>query len=169
MPRQVFFSFHYDEDIWRANQVRNNWVTKDWEPNKPVDHASWEALKRRGDDAVKEWINKQLDGSGVTVVLIGAYTSSRQYVKYEVQRSSDINKGIVGVRIHNLKNQDQETSSYGSNPLDDVSKEVPIYAGSTYMVKRKLSEIFKTYDYKLENGYENFTKWVEEAANIAGR
>jgi hypothetical protein len=169
MARRVFFSFHYDEDIWRANEVRNSWITKDWEPNTPVDHASWEALKRKGDDAVKDWINKQLDGAGVTVVLIGAYTSTRKYVKYEVQRSSELNKGILGVRVHNLKNNKQLTSLYGLNPLDDVTKKVPFYVGSTYMVDKKLSEIFKTYDYKLENGYQNFTKWVEEAATLAGR
>jgi hypothetical protein len=23
MARRVFFSFHYDNDVWRANQVRN--------------------------------------------------------------------------------------------------------------------------------------------------
>ena len=28
MARRVFFSFHYEKDIWRASQVRNSWVTK---------------------------------------------------------------------------------------------------------------------------------------------
>ncbi|MBU1297892.1 MAG: TIR domain-containing protein [Bacteroidetes bacterium] len=169
MARRVFFSFHYDEDIWRVNQVRNSWVTKDWEPNTPVDHASWEALKRKGDDEVHKWIDKQLDGAGVTVVLIGAYTSTRKFVKYEVRKSSELNKGILGIRIHNLKNKDEKTSSYGLNPLDEVTRKVPFYAGPTYMVDKKLSEIFKTYDYKTDNGYENFTKWVEESAKLAGR
>ena len=27
--RRVFFSFHYQRDIWRVNQVRNHWVAKD--------------------------------------------------------------------------------------------------------------------------------------------
>lgn len=31
MARRVFFSFHYERDIWRANQVRNRWITKDRE------------------------------------------------------------------------------------------------------------------------------------------
>jgi len=28
MARKVFFSFHYERDIWRASIVRNSWVTK---------------------------------------------------------------------------------------------------------------------------------------------
>ncbi len=31
MARRVFFSFHYERDVWRAGQVRNSWVTKDRE------------------------------------------------------------------------------------------------------------------------------------------
>ena len=31
MARRVFFSFHYERDHWRANVVRNSWVTKDRE------------------------------------------------------------------------------------------------------------------------------------------
>jgi len=169
MARRVFFSFHYDEDIWRVNQVRNSWVTKDWEANTPIDHASWEALKRKGDADVEKWIDKQLDGSGVTVVLVGAYTSTRKFVNYEVKRSAELKKGLLGVRIHGLENQKQETSWAGTNPLDNFSIDEPLFAGSTYMTKKKLSEIFKTYDYKLDKGYENFTKWVEEAAKLAGR
>jgi len=149
--------------------VRNSWVTKDWEENTPVDHASWEALKRKGDDAVKQWIDRQLEGAGVTVVLIGAHTSTRKFVKYEVQRSAALDKGILGVRIHNLKNKDQQTSAYGSNPLDDVKKQVPLYSGSELLVGKTLSEVFKTFDYKLDDGYHNFSRWVEEAASLAGR
>ena len=28
MARKTFFSFHYENDVWRANIVRNSWVTK---------------------------------------------------------------------------------------------------------------------------------------------
>ena len=29
MARHVFFSFHYKNDVWRANIVRNSWVVRD--------------------------------------------------------------------------------------------------------------------------------------------
>jgi len=40
-------------------------------------------LKGKGKEAVKEWIRDQLMGISVTVVLIGAETNERDYVKYE--------------------------------------------------------------------------------------
>ena len=51
--RQVFFSFHYGNDSWRAGQVRNIGVL---EGNSPVSSNDWEEVKRKGDVAIKEWI-----------------------------------------------------------------------------------------------------------------
>ena len=76
MARHVFFSFHYERDIWRASQVRNSWVTQ---PNRESsgfwDAASWEEVKKKGDLEVKKWIRDQMKGTSVTVVLIGTETS----------------------------------------------------------------------------------------------
>lgn len=169
MARRVFFSFHYDEDIWRANQVRNSWVTKDGEANTPIDHASWEAIKKKGDDEVKKWINNQLSGAGVTAVLIGTYTYTRKFVLYELEKSWELKKGILGIRIHNLQNQDKKPSSYGTNPLDVIKVQKELFTGSNYMTTIGLSSIFKTYDWVNDSGYTNFKKWVEEAATLASR
>lgn len=85
MARRVFFSFHYERDIWRASQIRNSWVTK---PDRKTagfwDAASWEEVKKKGEDAILRWIDNQLNGTSVTVVLIGAETSERKYVGYEI-------------------------------------------------------------------------------------
>jgi len=40
------------------------------QPN-PMDAAAWEEVKRRGEAAVKAWIDRELSGIRVTVVLIG--------------------------------------------------------------------------------------------------
>jgi len=48
MARRVFFSFHYERDVWRAGQVRNCWVTKDREEAGFWDAASWEEVKKKG-------------------------------------------------------------------------------------------------------------------------
>jgi hypothetical protein len=169
MSRRVFFSFHYAEDIWRANQIRHSWVTKDWEPNTPVDKASWESIKRQGDEAVKKWINAQLKGCGVTVVLIGRYTSARPYVRYEIRTSHELGKGLLGVRIHRLKNQNGQTSPLGTNPFDEFYIEQPAFPGAPFMTNKYLSTIYPTYDWVNDNGYLNFTSWVEQAARNVGR
>ena len=88
MVRRVFFCFHYERDIWRASEVRNSWVTKpDRETTGFIDAANWEELTRKGEDAVLHWIDDQLQGTSVTVVLIGAETSERKYVVEEIKKS----------------------------------------------------------------------------------
>ncbi len=162
MARRVFFSFHYERDVWRASQVRNCWVGRDREDSGFWDAASWESVKRQGDEAVKRWINQQLNGTSVTVVLIGAETSARPYVIYEIQRSYEVGNGLLGIYIHNIRDQYQRTDIIGYNPLSNVYVEQNgrrIY----------LSEIYTTYDWVTDVGYRNCARWIEDAATRAGR
>ena len=124
MPRRVFFSFHYDADIWRVSQIRNSRLTKDWESNTFLDKASWESVKRKGDAAVMAWIDREISGTGVTIVLIGTHTSERRFVKYEIEQSYKRGNGLLGIYIHGMKHHDRKTTRKGRNPLDDVTVEV---------------------------------------------
>ena len=160
MTRRVFFSFHYDRDISRANVVKNSWVTKDaagfW------DASLWEEAKKEGDDAIKKMINDGLKGASVTAVLIGAKTSSREWVLYEIKRSYVEGKGLLGIYIHNIKDLQGKKDAKGPNPF-----------GKLYVTENDekvyLSEKYKTYDWVLDDGYENLGEWVEAAAKAAGR
>ena len=69
MKRPAFFSFHYDNDAWRASQVRNIGVV---DGNVPVSDNDWETVKRGGDKAIARWIDKQLKYKQVVIVLIGS-------------------------------------------------------------------------------------------------
>jgi len=162
MVRRVFFSFHFDRDHWRANQVRNSWLTQDDQESAGyIDAADWEDLKRQGDAAIKRWIRSQMDSTSVVVVLIGTKTSERDWVKFEIKEALKEDKGIVGVRVHNLEDQNGNTDPQGDDPLDNV-----------YIVDGKFlrpSKAYNTYSWVLQNGYDNFGDWVEEAAEIAGR
>lgn len=162
MARRVFFSFHYENDIWRASQVRNSWVTQDREAAGFWDAASWEAVKKQGEEAIKWWINRQLDGTSVAVVLIGSETASRKYVRYEIQRSYEEGKGLLGVYIHSMKDRDGYTSVKGENPFNNLYVEQA--GGRTY-----LSDMYSTYDWVRGGGYDNLGDWVEAAAQDAGR
>ena len=62
MARRAFFSFHYKNDVWRANQVRNSWVTQGKEAAGFIDSAEFEKIKEKGDNAVEDWIDEQLKG-----------------------------------------------------------------------------------------------------------
>lgn len=161
MARTTFFSFHYDNDIWRASQVRNSDVVDDdLDESGFIDGGSWESLKREGDDAVRRWINRQMKGCSVTVVLIGSGTYNRKWINYEIEKSYGENMGLVGVRIHNIQDEDGNKDSRGKNPLSK-------YKDSD--TNENLSSIFNTYDWVYDDGHENLGDWVEEAAEIAGR
>jgi hypothetical protein len=121
MARRVFFSFHYQRDIWRVSQIRNSWVTRDWESNPFLDAASWESIRRRGDQAIQNWIDEQLSGTGVTVVLIGEETCDRRFVRYEIQESHRRGNGLLGVHIHKLKDQRGQRSYKGRNPFSQMT------------------------------------------------
>ena len=80
--------------------------------------ASWEAVKRKGDEAVKQWIRRNLEGTSVTVVLIGYETATRKYVGYEIDQSYDRGNGLLGIYIHNIRDENRLTDLKGENPFD---------------------------------------------------
>ena len=149
MARKVFFSFHYARDVWRVSQVRNSAVITSLDKSPFYDKAEWESIKRQGDDAVRRWIDNQLSGTSVTVVLIGAETAGRKWVKYEIAKSIELKKGLIGVHISGIKDKDGKSeANLGPNPLP---AEYPVYL------------------WNKNNGAANLGKWIEDAAIKAGR
>lgn len=122
MAKRVFFSSDY-EDVgdFRANVVRQHWMTK---PNRETagffDASIWEAAKRTGDTAIKRLINSGLDGTSVTCVLIGSKTYDRRWVRYEILKSFQRGNGMLGVHINSIKSKDQTTKTSGPNPFKYV-------------------------------------------------
>ncbi|MBA5249593.1 hypothetical protein MNB_SUP05-SYMBIONT-4-728 [hydrothermal vent metagenome] len=116
--RRVFFSFDWDNDVWRVNQVRNSWVAKgSYQSAGFEDKAKIERLKLQTDQKIKQWIDKQIHNTSVTCVLIGNQTSNSKWVQYEIEKSIDKGNGILGIYIHSIKDQKRETSRRGKNPL----------------------------------------------------
>jgi hypothetical protein len=163
MARRVFFSFHYERDAWRAAQVRNTWVTK---PNREyagyIDAASWEQVKKRGDEAVKKWIAEQLSGTSVTVVLIGTQTSTRDWVQYEIRESYQRGNGMLAIKIHDIKDSERRMDTPGDNNFGEIYRDSN--GNSIYF-----RQLYPTYDWVLHDGYNNLGEWVETAAKKAGR
>lgn len=117
MARRVFFSFHYDHDIWRANQIRNANVVAGPDVAGFYDHSEYQEAKKEGDDGIKRMINRHLRNTTVTVVLIGTHTVDRRWVKYEISQSIERKNGFLGVFIHHLKDENGDTSPHGSKPF----------------------------------------------------
>ena len=146
--RQVFYSFHYKPDNWRASQVRNIGFV---EGNRPASDNDWETIIRGGGSAIKRWIDSQMQYRSCTVVLVGADTANRKWINYEIVKSWDAGKGVVGVRIHGLKNREGYISKKGANPFSYIQY------GNT---GRKLSQIVKCYDPEGGNSKGRYA-WIE--------
>jgi len=161
MARRIFFSFHYKPDNWRTSTVRNIGVI---EGNKSASDNDWETVIKGGDKAIQKWIDDQLNGRSCTIVLIGSNTADRKWINYEIEKSWNDGKGLLGIHIHNLKDSDSRQSSQGNNPF------------TGFTMKRdeaKLSSIVKTYnppytDSKAVYKYisDNIESWIEEAIKI---
>ncbi len=159
MARKAFYSFHYKEDGWRASKVRNMDAL---EGNAPVSDNDWETVTDGGEAAIKKWISDQMSGRSCAIVLVGEGTAGRKWITHEIVTAWEKGMGVVGIRIHNLSNANDEQSASGGNPFDFVT-----YNGE------KLSKIVKLYNppYSVsQNVYnnikENISDWVEEAIKI---
>lgn len=117
MPgRRVFFSFHYERDVWRATNVRKAGAVDARAAAGWNDGSIWEEAKRKGRSAIERMIDEGLKGTSVTAVLIGAETASRPWVTYEIEQSIKRGNGLLGIRIHDVKDQYGKRGSRGSIP-----------------------------------------------------
>lgn len=151
--RNVFYSFHFDNDVMRVQQVRNMGVV---EGNNPVSPNTWEEVKKKGKASVEKWIDDNMSGKSCVVVLIGTETHSRPWVEYEFRKAWQDGKGLIGIHIHNLKCPNNGTCSKGKNPFD----------GFTFKSKGVVVTP-KVYDPKSSDAYNdisaNLANWIETA------
>lgn len=146
MARRVFFSFKY-KDVSRAMVIRNSWVTQGKKAAGFIDAADFEAIKKQGDSAIKKWIDEQLEGTSVTVVLVGEKTCNSKWVKYEIEKSIEKGNGLLGIDISKIKDLQGNTSE-------------------------RCGQIPKGYAFHLwnkEGGYQNLGNWIDKAAQDAER
>lgn len=115
--RQVFFSFEYNKDVWRASQVKEMGKVDD---SSTFSSNDWEEVKEKTDAKIKEWIDSQMAKRSCLVVLIGHSTSGRKWINYEIEKAYELNKGIVGIYIHNLKDSQGKQTTKGSNPFYNI-------------------------------------------------
>lgn len=148
MSRRVFFSFHYQRDIWRVNQIRNVGQIVGTAAAGFHDASLWEEAKRKGDAAIKAMIDAALANTSVTVVCIGAATAGRRYINYEIARSVARGNGLLGIQIHELKDRYGQADLAGATPAALTNAGAPVY---------------KYVD------HERLAARVEEAARAAGR
>lgn len=157
MPkRQVFYSFHFDNDVMRVQQIRNIGVI---EGNTPVSANDWEEIKRKGDQSIEKWIDENMKYRSCVIVLVGSDTSNRKWVKHEIKKAWADGKGLLGIYIHNIKCPRNGICKPGNNPFDQF-----------YVNEKPLSKIVKCYNPNPSDAYNdianNIDSWIEEAIKI---
>jgi len=159
--RQVFYSFHYKPDCWRASTIRSVGAI---EGNRPAPDNDWETISSNGDEAIKKWISEQMKYRSCTVVLVGNKTADRKWINHEIVKSWNNKMGVVGIYIHGIKNSQGYIAEKGDNPFDYIS-----YGDGG----KKLSSIVKCYNPAGVNSKErydwisrNISNAVEEAVKI---
>lgn len=154
IKRQIFYSFHYANDVLRVQQIRNIGAL---EENKPVSHNEWETVKKGGNKAIEKWIDDNMNYRSCVVVLIGEETANRPWVKYEIKKAWQDKKGLLGIYIHNLKDPNVGKCNKGTNPFDQF----------TFEDGTKLSSTLKCYNPSSTDTYNdiknNIANWVENA------
>lgn len=146
MARKVFFSFKYD-DVQRAMNVRNSNVISGALKSGFIDKADFEAVEKQGEKAIQKWIDEQLTGTSVTVVLVGANTHKSKWVKYEIEQSIARGNGLLTI---------------------DISKIADLNGNTTDCCSLR-AHGYKHYLWNNDSGRDNLGTWVEVAAKAAGR
>lgn len=152
--RQIFYSFHFYNDVMRVQQIRNIGALED---NKPVSASEWEEVKRKGEASIKKWIDDNMRYRSCVVVLVGEETANRPWVQYEIKKAWEDDKGLLGIYIHNLKCPRNGKSNKGQNPFDQF----------TFDNGSKLSSVVKCYNPSSTDAYNdiknNVEDWIEAA------
>ena len=78
----------------------------------------------------------------------GAETGKRRWVKYEIKRSIELGKGLLGIDISKIRDPRGKTDTKGPNPLPSG---------------------YPLYQWNNDDGRANIGTWIETAAILAGR
>lgn len=179
--RKVFFSFDYDRDAMKAAQIRQAGEFAGRDAVGFVDWANWETVKHATDERIRRWIDDQLDGASVTAVLIGDQTAQSRWVRYEIQRSIQTGKGLLGIYIDKMN----APGIFGRPHLFGVRGPSPfagfpahpdmpltladLAQGQAGLLGGALDAQVRKYCWVDDRGHENIRHWIEMAAMRVGR
>jgi hypothetical protein len=158
MAKSVFFSFQYDPDNWRVQQVMKIGAISG---DLAFTAQDWETVRRETDDAIKYWIHQQMLYTKAVIVLVGATTYKSRWVRYEITKAWNDLRPLIGIRIHGLLDKNCRTADYGQNPFECVklgnSKTIADYV---HLIDPTGGDSKAIYN----NIEDNLTTWVHNCA-----
>ena len=149
LTRHVFFSFHYQRDIFRVNQIRNIPQVISEAAAGFRDSSLWEEARRKDESVIKGMIDRGLENTSVTVVCIGSQTAGRRFINYEIRQSMLKRNGILGLQINHLSGG----NGVGADPDGDIPS----------LLRQNGCQVYRYSD------IASLATWIERAAKAAGR
>ena len=198
--RQVFFSFDYEEDRNRADAVFQLLRKQDAVPGEAGFAGSglWQTATGPSNEEVKQLVGETIGRTLATCVLVGARTSEREWIRYEIAQSLERGNALLAVRINGIADSGTRvTSPAGRNPLAYMGLgksrdgEYFIFENSnaqwiryqdhpqpiakpSYLPEMSVGYVqpltvgLVEYDYVKQDGARNLSAWIERAINAAG-
>jgi antiphage defense system Thoeris ThsB-like protein len=163
VPKRVFFSFDFVDDLWRASVVRNRWVMDPALAAGGFWSTEFTSGQPPAHEVLTAFIDEQIEQAEVTAVLIGMNTARCEHVGYAIRRSAELGRGLLGIYVDKCKDRYGRASSRGPNPfelirIDRDGELVP------------LSDVVMTYDWVTDDGFHHLRAWISEAmARAAAR
>lgn len=156
--KKVFFSYHYEKDGNRVDEIRGMGLTKDI---KPASKEEWDAICYKGDDEIKKWIDDNMAMAECVVVFIGEDTAKRKWIRYEIQKAWNEGKGLLGIYIHNLEDPVYGKTQKGENPFVNFKMNRD---------GKNLRSVIKCYDPEPNDAYncifDHIEDWISDAKSI---
>jgi hypothetical protein len=100
-----------------------------------------------------------MSGKSCVIVFFGEKTAGRKWIKHEIKKAWNQDRGIFGIYVHNIKDSGGNKSKKGRNPFEDFT----INGKSIFKIVKCYDPPYKistnVYDYISENNED----WIEEA------
>lgn len=155
---KVFFSYDYNKDGRRVDDIRSMGIVKD---NKPASKEEWDNICSKGDTAIQKWIDDSMSDKECVVVFIGEDTINRKWIRYEIEKAWNEGKGLLGVYVHNVEDPNTGKGVKGQDPFVKFKMNRD---------GKKLRSVIKCYDPKQDDAYnciiENLEIWIDDAMKI---
>lgn len=133
--KKVYFCFTR-EDMSRAEVVKKYWESEENGSAGFSDPMELMNLEKQEGDAVKHRIFEQLEGTDVTVVLVGKETCTDPWVKFAIEKSIEKGNGMLGIDISKIKDLHGNTTER----CGKIPKGLPFYYWNKDDGKTKMAE-----------------------------
>jgi hypothetical protein len=154
MAIKVFFTFHYEQELWRARIIRQAWIDQGGQALGFWDEAAWQ--RARSSERHLALIDQAVHDAEVTAVLITRGTSDQGYIQYAVCKSHQTGKGLLAIYMHNIPDAQGTKALIGDTHFGEIERDAN--GNRVFFWQR-----YPTYRWVIEDGPQNLRPWIDHA------